>query len=100
MNRRTVLYVTARFLNTHSFARVYVRARSVTHSGLTLCDPMDCSPRGSSVRGLFQARTLEWLPFPPPGDLPDPGIEPGSPALQADSLPLSHREAPSLTHVC
>ena len=27
------------------------------------------------------------LPFPPPGDLPDPGIEPGSPALQADSLP-------------
>ena len=33
------------------------------------------------------------LPFPPPGDLPDPGIEPGSPASsesQADSLPLSH----------
>ena len=27
------------------------------------------------------------LPFPSPGDLPDPGIEPGSPALQADSLP-------------
>ena len=27
------------------------------------------------------------LPFPPPGDLPDPGIEPNSPALQADSLP-------------
>ena len=36
------------------------------------------------------------LPHPPPGALPDPGIEPGSPAspaLQADSLPLSHREA-------
>ena len=30
------------------------------------------------------------LPFPSPEDLPDPGIEPGSPALQADSLPLSH----------
>ena len=29
------------------------------------------------------------LPFPPTGDLPDPGIEPGSPALQADSLPSS-----------
>ena len=27
------------------------------------------------------------LPFPPPGDLPDPGIEPSSPALRADSLP-------------
>ena len=34
------------------------------------------------------------LPFPPPGDLPDPGIEPTSPALQADSLPLSHQESP------
>ena len=31
------------------------------------------------------------LPFPPPEDLPDPGIEPMSPALQADSLPLSHQ---------
>ena len=30
------------------------------HSCLTLCDPMDCSPPGSSVRGIFQARTLEW----------------------------------------
>ena len=30
------------------------------------------------------------LPFPTPGDLPDTGIEPGSPALQADSLPLCH----------
>ena len=34
------------------------------------------------------------LPFPPPGDLPDPGIEPSSPALQADSLPLSHLRRP------
>ena len=35
-------------------------------------------------------------PFPPPGDLPDPGIEPVSPALQADSLPLSHLGSPLL----
>ena len=41
----------------------------------TLCDPMDCSPPGSSVHGVLQARILEWLPGPPPGDLPDPGIE-------------------------
>ena len=34
------------------------------------------------------------LPFPPPGDVPNPGIEPGSPALQADSLPLSHPGKP------
>ena len=36
---------------------------------------MDYSPPGSSVRKIFQARILEGLPFPPPGDLPDPGIE-------------------------
>ena len=53
----------------------------------TLCDLMDCGPSGSSVHGILQARILEWVPFPSPGDLPDPGIEPGSPALQAaDSL--------------
>ena len=32
----------------------------------TLCNPMDCSPPGSSVHGIFQARILEWLPFPTP----------------------------------
>ena len=39
------------------------------------------SPPGSSVHGISQARMLEWVPFPSPGDLPDPGIEPTSPAL-------------------
>ena len=47
----------------------------------TLCNAMDRSPPGSSVRGILQARILEQVPFPPPGDLPDPGIEPTSPAL-------------------
>ena len=51
----------------------------VTQSCPTLCDPTDCSQRGSSVHGIFQARVLEWLPFPPPGDLSDPGIETASP---------------------
>ena len=41
-----------------------------------LCDPLDFSLPGSSVHGILQARILEWLPFPSPGDLPDPGIEP------------------------
>ena len=49
---------------------------------LTLCDAMDYSPPGSSVHGVLQARILEWVPFTSPGDLSDPGIEPGSPALQ------------------
>ena len=60
----------------------------VAQSCLTLCDPMDCSPLGFSVPGIFQARTLEWIAIPFPGDLPDPGIEPRSPTLQADSLPV------------
>ena len=33
----------------------------VAQSYPTLCDPMDCSPRGSSVHGILQARTLEWV---------------------------------------
>ena len=42
---------------------------------------MDSSLPGSSVHGILQARILAWVPFPSPGDLPDPGIEPTSPAL-------------------
>ena len=47
----------------------------------TVCDPMDCSPPGSSIHGILQARILEGLPFPSPGNLPVPGIKPISPAL-------------------
>ena len=43
--------------------------------------------------GFFQQEYWSGLPFPSPGDLPNPEIKPGSLALQADSLPLSHREA-------
>ena len=59
----------------------------VTQPCPTLQDPMDSSPPGSSVHGILQARILEWVPRPSPGDLPHPGIEPRSPSLQADSLP-------------
>ena len=55
-------------------------------SRVWLCDPMDCSPPGSSVHGILQARMLEWVAVPSPGDLPDPGIKSRSLALQADSL--------------
>ena len=76
-----------------------------TQSCLTLCDPMDCSPPGSSVHGISQARILEWVAmsssrgsshprkiFPP---------EPRSPALQMDSLssePLGKPEYRLSTH--
>ena len=52
----------------------------------TLCDPVDCSPPGSSVHGILQQEFWSWLPFPSPGDLLHPGIEPRSPTLQADAL--------------
>ena len=52
-----------------------------------LCDSMGRSPPGSSVRGILQARILEWVAIPFSGDLPDSGIEPRSPARQADFLP-------------
>ena len=44
-------------------------------SCLTLCNPMDHSPPGSSVHGILQARVLEWVAVPPLGDLPDPETE-------------------------
>ena len=47
---------------------------------------MDCSPPGSSVHGISRERILEWVALPSPGVLPDPGIKPGSPAMQAKSL--------------
>ena len=53
----------------------------VAQSCPTLCDPMDCSLLGPSVHGIFQQEHWSGLPFPPPGDLPDPGIKPTSPTL-------------------
>ena len=61
---------------------VCARTCSITPSGLTLCDPMDCSLPGSSVHGTFQAKILE-LQFPILGDLSDPGIKPTSPVSPA-----------------
>ena len=64
----------------------------VAQSCPTLYDPTDCSPPGSSVHGILQARILEWIAIPSPGDLPDPGIEPvalASPALVGGLLTTS-----------
>ena len=58
----------------------------VAQSYPTLCDPMNYSSPGFSAHGIFQTRILEWVAMPSSRDLPNPGIEPESPALQADSL--------------
>ena len=62
-------------------APLLVAVDSVAQSSLTLCDPMGCGPPGSLSMGFPRQECWSGLPFPPPGDLPDPGIKPGSPAL-------------------
>ena len=63
----------------------------VAQSCPALCDSMDCIPPGSSVHGLLQVRILEWAADPSPGDLPDPGMEPGSPPFRQTERIL-HKE--------
>ena len=58
---------------------------------------MDYSPPGSSVLGILQARILEWAVMPSSRDLPNPGTEPRSPALPADSLPTELQGKPMNT---
>ena len=77
---------------TYTVCKTCARVAKSLQSCLTLYDPIDCSPRGSSVHGILQARILEWVAMPPPGDLPNPRIEPMSLCLvhwQAGSLPLA-----------
>ena len=62
----------------------------VAQSCPALCSSMDYSPPGSSVHGILLARILGLVAIPfscHTGDLPDPGIQPGSTSLRVDSLP-------------
>ena len=68
---------------------------SVTQLCMPLWDPANYSPQGSSVHGILQAGTLEWvLPFSSSGDPSNSGIKPGSPALKAEALPSEPQEKP------
>ena len=73
---------------------MYVHAK-LLQSCLTLCDPMDCSPPGSSVRQEYWS----GLPCSSPGDLPDPEIKPRSPVLQAVSLSSEPPEKPIYVYI-
>ena len=70
----------------YSWVKVKV---SLTQSCLTLLQPMNCSCQAPLSMGISRQEYWSGLPFPSPGDLPNPGIKPESPALQADYLPLS-----------
>ena len=58
----------------------------LTKSRLTLATPLTVTCQASLSMGFSRQEYWSGLPFPSPGDLPNPGIEAGSPALQADSL--------------
>ena len=71
------------FYITQSF---WAKVKSLSH--VRLCDPMDCSlHQAPPSMGFSRQEYWNGLPFPPPGDLPNPGVKPRSPALQADALP-------------
>ena len=61
-------------------------ARMLSCSVVSLCNPMDCSPPGSSVHRILQARTLEWVAMPSSGASSQPGIEPHHRRLPGVSL--------------
>ena len=69
-----------------------------TRSCLVLCNSEDCSPPGSSVQGILQARILKWIPLSSPWDLPNPGVKPRSPALKAVYLLSKPPGKPSLSY--
>ena len=52
----------------------------------TLCDPWTVAHQAPLSMGFSRQEYWSGVPFPSPGDLPDPGIEPRSPALRADAL--------------
>ena len=68
---------------------------SLAQSCLNLGDPMDCSQTPLSME-FSRQEYWSGLPFPSPGDLPNPGVEPGFPALHADSLPSEPPRKPTV----
>ena len=85
--RVTALENAPRILLGEEQGQSYIRTLGLTCGGGDLiakwCLHLEtsCSPSGSSVHGISQARLLSGLSFPSPGDLPGPGIEPVGPAL-------------------
>ena len=69
----------------------YQKSTKSRQSCPTLCNPMDCSPPGSSVHGISQARILEWVAMPSSRGSSCPRIKPTSLHWQVDSLPLRHQ---------
>ena len=102
---RSLLYHTNGSRPTYRRLRDHTRqnqavSAEVGQSCLTLCNPMDCVAHQAPPSAEL-ARQENWsgLPFPSPGDLPDPGTEPGSSTLQADALPSEPPGKAPLSHL-
>ena len=76
--------------------KIFVHACMLNHLSHVQLSVIPCivAHQAPLSMGILQIRIWSGLPLPPPGDLPDPRIEPVSPALQADSLPLEPSEKP------
>ena len=96
----TFLENIVRLINLQEIYFIYISeyACSVAQLCMTLCDPMDyIACKVPLSMGFSTQEYWKGLPFPTPGVLPDPEVEPASPqpfALQEDSLPMSHLESP------
>ena len=74
---------------------------SALQSCLTLCDPLDCSPPGSSVHEIFQARILEWVTISSSRRSSQPrSASAAFPALKVDYVLLSHQGRPKEKNIC
>ena len=76
---------------------IYCESESCSVLSDTLCNPTDCSLPSSTVHGDSPGKNTGLSC--PPGDIPNPGIKPRSPALQADSLPSEPPKKPKNTGV-
>ena len=79
--------------STHAFMYMKVKVKSLSHVRL-FATPWTAAYQAPPSMGFSRQECWSGLPFPSPGNLLDPGIEPGSPALQVDSLPTSCEGSP------
>ena len=101
---RCIAQQTVIYAHTHTHTHTYIHMKEseseVAQSGPTVCHPVYNLP-GSSLHGIFRARILERVAISFCRDLPDPGIEPWSPTLQADSSPSEPPGNPDIyIHIC
>ena len=81
----------------HTHMHTHTHTHTVSKSCQSICDPWTVAHQAPLSMGFPRQEYWSGLPFPPPGDLPDPGIEPASPSYctwQVDSLPRSYPESP------